>query len=423
VPAPDGAPRAPEPSGLRTSLGELRASSAGLCDRSLADRVATIGRVLERLRDPASAERRELEARLPEATGFAKETVRTGLGLALESWTSEALRALVERELEGFHGRRRISGFPVTSVLLGGALPMPTLLALAAPLVVGSPVLARVSSHDPVTAACFARALEQEDAPLAASLRIVSFPIDDDDAMDAFLSADCVVAYGSDATMRAVAARTTPRQRLVCHGHRISLAVLGPEAGPDEAATAFARDVALWDQQGCLSPVALYLLGHDRVPAAVLDRLAAAFGDAANALPPGRLPPETAATWAAERDTTRVRAAADDSVMLREGPGFALVAEPDAAFRGSPLHRFVRVHPARNREALLAALAPLSPHLASVGWAGIDRQDAAALAAALPSLSVSRICSLGRMQAPPLDWCHDQQGVLLPLARLCDVEA
>ncbi|MEN8159524.1 MAG: acyl-CoA reductase [Myxococcota bacterium] len=422
MPAPDRTVTAPDPFTLREALGELRARGGGLRERSLDSRVAALGRVLERLRDPAGAERRELEARLPEATGFAKETVRAGLALALEGWTADALRELVARELGGFHEQRRITGFPVTSVLLGGALPMPTLLALATPLVLGSPVLARVSSHDPVTAVCFARALDHEDAQLAASLRIVSFPSDDGDAMSAFLSADCVVAYGSDATMRAVAARTTPRQRLLRHGHRISVAVLGEDAEPDEAATAFARDVALWDQQGCLSPVALYLLGHERVPEALLHRLGAAFVDAANVLPPGRLPPEAAVAWTAERETARVRAAAEGSVRLREGPGFVLVAEPDAAFRGSPLHRFIRIHPVRDREALLEALAPLAPHLTSVGWAGVDGEDAAALAAELPSLGVSRICPLGHMQAPPLRWCHDQQGVLLPLARMSDVE-
>jgi len=37
---------------------------------------------------------------------------------------------------------------------------------------------------------------------------------------------------------------------------------------------------------------------------------------------------------------------------------------------------------------------------------------------ALNQLGVSRICSLGAMQAPPFSWCHDGRGVLLALARL-----
>jgi len=387
--------------------------------------VEALGRALERLRDPGSAERRELEAGLPEATGFAPATVRAGLDRALAGWTVRSLRELVADELERGGKARLATGFPVTAVLLGGAVPTPTLLALAAPLVLGSAVLTRPSSHDPVTAAVFARALAAEDALIGAALEVTSFPHDDAPAMGALLSAECVVAFGSDETMRSVAGRISPAQRLVLHGHRLSVAVLGEGAHSgaalDAAADALALDVALWDQQGCLSPVALFVLGVESVPVALLDRLAAAFERAAARLPRGRTQLDAAAAVAHERDTAELRAAAGESVRVRSGPAFTLVAEPDARFRGSPLERFLRIHPARDAAALRAALAPLGPHLAAVGVAGL-RAPAGGLEAELAGLGVSRICPLGAMQAPPLAWCHDGRGVLLPLARLADVE-
>jgi hypothetical protein len=381
--------------------------------------------VLERFRDPRSEERRELEARLPEASGFARETVRAGLDLALERWTARALCELVEAEL-GLGGKTRLAaGFPVTAVLLGGAVPTPVLGALVAPLVLGSPVLARVSSHDPVTAEIFSRSLAAEDAGLGAALRVVSFPSHDAAGMAAFLSAECVVAYGSDATIAAVAAHMGPAQRLVRHGHRVSVAVLGAGAlsGPalERAAGALALDVALWDQSGCLSPVALYVLGGERIPAAVLERLAAAFERIGERLPAGRADARAAAALAVERATAELRAAAEPGLALALGRGFSLVAETDAGFRGSPLQRFLRIHPVSGPDALLAALAPLAPHLAAVGVAGLGGL-AGRIAPELAALGASRICPLGRMQAPPLAWCHDQPGVLLPLARLLDAE-
>ncbi|MGH7288135.1 MAG: acyl-CoA reductase, partial [Myxococcota bacterium] len=335
-----------------------------------------------------------------------------------------ALRELVEDEL-GSKGKGRIaSGFPVTAVLLGGALPTPTLLALAAPLVLGSPVLARPSAHDPLTAEVFARALAA-DAELAAALEVISFPSRDAAAMGALLSADCVVAFGSDQTIAAVAARVTPVQRLVPHGHRLSVAVLGGAAlagaALEAAADALALDVALWDQQGCLSPLALYVLGEERVPASLFGRLALAFERAAQRLPRGRIDAQVAAALAGARETAELRAAAGEDVQVLTGAAFMLVAETDASFRGSPLHRFLHVHPVRSPEALLAALAPLGPHLAAVGVAGLGSL-AGQLEPELAALGASRVCPLGTMQAPPLGWCHDQQGVLLPLARLADVE-
>ncbi len=410
---------------MRAALARLCAASGRLRERSRSERVDGLGRVFERFRDPSSAERRELEARLPEATGFAASTLREGLDLALAGWTARALRELVEDEL-GSMGKARIAcGFPVTAVLLGGALPTPTLLALAAPLVLGSPILARPSAHDPLTAQVFARALAAEDAELAAALEVISFPSHHAAAMGALLSADCVVAFGSDETIAAIAARVTPAQRLVPHGHRLSVAVLGEAAlggaALDAAAGALALDVALWDQHGCLSPVALYVLGGERVSPLLFERLALAFERAAARLPRGRVDAQGAAALEDARETAELRAAAGEDVRVRTGAAFTLVAEPDAGFRGSPLHRFLRVHPVRGPEALLEALAPLGPHLAAVGVAGLGSL-AGGLEPELAALGASRVCPLGTMQAPPLAWCHDQQGVLPPLARLADVE-
>jgi hypothetical protein len=97
------------------------------------------------------------------------------------------------------------------------------------------------------------------------------------------------------------------------------------------------------------------------------------------------------------------------------------VAEADARFRGSPLGRFLRVHPMRGPGELLDALAPLAPHLAGVGSAGLGAL-AGRLEPELAALGAARVCPLGTLQAPPLAWCHDQPGVLLPLARLADIE-
>jgi hypothetical protein len=410
---------------VRAAREGLLAAGDALCRRPRAERVQALGRALERLRAPGSPERRRLEQELPQASRFSPAIVREGLARALAPFSAAALDALVERELGALGKGRIATGFPLTAVLLGGGVPTPALPALAAPLVLGSPVLVRTSSHDPVTARVFAAALAEEDPELAAALALVSFPSDDDAALAELLAAPCVVAFGSDETVTAVGARLGPAQRFVRHGHRLSVAVLGEAAlsgrGLEDAAAALALDVALWDQQGCLSPVAAYALGVDRVPDEVLAALEAAFAEAASRWPRGRLPADASARFRVEQDTAELRAAAGADVRVARGSAFVLVAEPDAAFRGSPLHRFLRIHPAPSPEQLLAALAPLGPHLAAVGVAGLG-PVAGRLAPELAGLGAARVCPLGTLQAPPLEWCHDQLGVLLPLARLTDVE-
>jgi Acyl-CoA reductase (LuxC) len=410
---------------VEAALARVREAGAALRRRSLHERVGILGRVFERLREPGSAERLALERELPAATGFAPATIREGLARALPAFSAAALAALVERELGALGKRRIASGFEATALLLGGGVPMPVFSASAGPLLLGSPVLARTSSHDPVSARVFRSALEAEDASVAHALELVSFPSDDDAALSALLEAPCVVAYGTDATMAALSSRLAPSQRFVRHGHRLSVAVIGEAALEGSAlraaAAALALDVALWDQQGCLSPVALYVLGAERVPDALLAALADAFEEAAQRWPRGRLPVAAAAQQARERETAELRAAAEPSLRVVSRRDFTLVAEPDATFRGSPLGRFLRVHPAPDVERLLAALTPLGLHLAAVGVGGLGAHGGG-LAPALAALGAARICPLGQLQAPPLDWPHDQVGVLLPLARLTDVE-
>lgn len=415
---------------VRRTLGRLRSQGEQLRRRPPQAIVEALGALLERFRDPAAPERRRLEAELPAATGFSAAAVREGLSLALADWTAQALHALVRAELGpglGVGGSRRAAGFPVSAVLLAGALPTPTLAAILAPLLLRSPVLLKPSVHDPVTAPLVAEALAALDPELGRCVAVAAFRGADEKPLEAFLEAELVVATGSDETVGQIARRVRPPQRLVVYGHRLSVAVIGSAAqrgpGLEEAATALALDVALWDQLGCLSPVAAWVHAPSgRIAEEQLEVFANAFSETARRIPRGRLEPAAAAAVADARASAELREAAGQAVALRVGDGFTLVAESAAEFRESPLHRFLRLHPYRDAGELAAALRPLAPHLAAVGIAGLADPADAPLREALSSLGASRICPLGRMQAPPLGWCHDGQGVLLPLARLTDLE-
>src|SRR5262249_3872569 len=159
-----------------------------------------------------------------------------------------------ERELGGIAGlegcgRAAASGFETTSVILAGQVPMPTLLALLSPLLLRSPVLAKAAARDPVTPRIAARAIAEVDSGLGRALAVVAFPGEDAELAAALLEAECVVATGSDATIEAVRARVRGARRLVVHGHRLSLAALGPGATRGAAlhgaAAGLALDVAL----------------------------------------------------------------------------------------------------------------------------------------------------------------------------------
>jgi hypothetical protein len=386
---------------VREALANVRAAALRLRERDPDEILLALGDVLETWRDPASEPRLRLARELPAATGFSGPVVERGLALAHERWTRAALRELWDGEA----GAGAV-GFETTSVLLAGAIPMPTLLALLAPLVLRSGVLARPASRDLLTARVVADSVRARDPLLADALAVIEFDHGDPGAVAAFLAADCVVATGSDATVAVVTEQT--RGALVTRGHRLSVAVLGDGTDAEAATRALAVDVALWDQLGCLSPIAAYVLGSPAAAQRTADALADALDHVEAELPRGLVPTEAAAQIAHERAEAELRRAAGAGVVLHTGPTWTVVAEADARPRPAPLHRFVRVHPVRDLGALEAALAPYARHLAAIGCAGV----------ALPSAyGASRRCAVGTMQAPPLDWRQDGIGVLVPLIR------
>jgi hypothetical protein len=52
---------------------------------------------------------------------------------------------------------------------------------------------------------------------------------------------------------------------------------------------------------------------------------------------------------------------------------------------------------------------------------GTSREREPLIAAAMAG-GGSRVCALGRMQLPPLDWRHDGRGAIEPLLRTIDFE-
>ena len=223
-------------------------------------------RVLEGWSDPGSAWRRELAGRLPAHAGFSAATVHKGLAMGLEHWRGSALEAIVKREI-GDPGRLDaagpavITGFDHTVCILAGSIPMPTIQALLLPLALRSPVLAKSASRDDLTARALAQSLAEIDPLLGRCVEVVDFDSSNEEASARLLESPCIVAMGSDATLAKLREKVRPHQRWVGYGHRLSVVVKGARASNDAWAESMALDIALWDQSGCLSPAAIYVVG------------------------------------------------------------------------------------------------------------------------------------------------------------------
>ena len=418
---------------VEAAKGRLDVARRRLVARSREGILAVLGTVFDQWRDPGSKWRRRFMDEFPERSGFSPEVARAGMDLALETWTGDALARAVQAELEPAPGASPhwLSPFSMTSVILGGAIPMPSLLASVLPLCAQSPVLIKPASRDPVTPGLLAEAIAEVDPELGRCIEVVAFPSGDGESLGRFLAAECVVATGSNETIRQIRSRIRTSQRFVAYGHKLSVAVVRAEGwqspDPRAVAEALARDIALWDQLGCLSPLAIYLVGPEaaRQTPAFGEALADALQNLHRSLPRGETPLEAASAIQQEREEARIRGAGGDAVTVFESSGtdWTVIGESDAQWRPAPLHRFVRVHPVPRVDDLGEALRPIVRNLSSVALAGFTPGDGLTeVGRELSRVGVARLCEAGRMQAPALGWHHDGQPILLPLARFTGIE-
>jgi len=231
--------------------------------------------------------------------------------------------------------------------------------------------------------------------------------------------ADAVVVFGSDETIAHFRSRVSAGVPFQAHGHRVSVGVVFDDPGC-ESVTAAARDVSLYDQQGCLSPHDIYVRETEGFAARTYAARLAEAMEAFNRLTP-RAPLGISgnAAIADLRASYAFRSANDPRVQLwtsASSTDWTVIYEEDPWFATSPLNRVVFVKPLP--ADLAAALAPVSGWLGAIGIHPATPENAGRVAL----LGASRICPLGSMQFPPATWHAEGLPNLGSLVRWVDFE-
>lgn len=237
------------------------------------------------------------------------------------------------------------------------------------------------------------------------------------DLPDAWIKeAGAVVVFGSDETVAGLRKRVPNGVPFQAHGHRVSFGIVLGDG--EVAATLAARDVSLFDQNGCLSPHDIYVAeSAGQTARGFAGRLAVEM-DKFNAHTPRRkLGIGEAAAIVDLRASYAFRSAGDVRVQMWTSEGstdWTVIFEEDSWFATSPGNRVIFVKPLP--ADLDATLAPVRPWLAAAGiWpATIDNADR------VSGSGVSRICALGDMQFPPLTWHAEGFGNLASLITWVD---
>lgn len=384
-----------EEAALRAAIDRLEESGHALRERDPASIAEALARAWELIADPELAPGRAARELLPASTDLSLPMVAWAIATTFERAGAreleEAARCVQPRE-------GTIAAPPRLAVLvLAGNVFTACVQPITFALLSRAPVLVKASSRDDVLPRLFHAALAEADPAIADACAVVSFAGGTPALEATMLSrADVVSAYGSDATLTAIRARIGASTTFVGHGSGLGagyVSAIADEASAREIASAFALDVAAYDQRGCLSPHAIWVERGGAIEApAFAELLSEALGERERELPRGALTPEAAAAQLQWRGVAAARG------RLFEGDGWAVSYEATSALRISPGWRNVLVLDAADRAAFAEAVLPLGAHLKVIGATG----DRLAIARALSAPLCPRICAPGMMQRPSL---------------------
>jgi hypothetical protein len=354
---------------------------------------------------PSSPERRTLDPALRSAASLSQAGLDQSLSALLGGFVGHPLHELARRAASHPAELRREPG-PIVVILPAEPLGLVVQTLLPA-LLARRPVLCKTATREPWFTPAFTAALARRLPALAPAVAVVTWPggeaASERLALDA---AGVVVAYGGAAAVRQLA-RRVPVDRLVVFGPKLSVAILGEDAELAATARGFARDVALFDQHGCLALQAVWVVAPASEPTvdAAHQRAARFARHLAEALaeqpPPGPAALEALAGQRQVEMEATLRGLAFDWVAPGRPAHGLVVVDPEPRLAPSPGGRTVRLHPVARLADVAGALAPWRGQLQGVGLGGTSTWP---LVPALRELGASWLAEPGQLQCPDALW-------------------
>ena len=438
------------PDDLLRWIESLRAArEEHLARRPIAKTIQSLDRASRRFLDPGDSARREAVESLARAGRFTAPMLERALDDAFQPVTRGGLTKWIQSEIGAVQAldrpapgpsgmTRRAHGPEWMLQIYAGNIPTLPVWPIYSALILKSALLAKTSAQEPLLAPLLAKTIAEVDETLGACLAVVWWKGGTSDLDRTALSlAPAVLAFGGEEAMASVG-RQSPRDAVrVLHGPKVSIGYVERRALSYAAlrslAARAALDVSMFDQQGCLSPHALYVERRGEVsPAKFAEALAAALESHAHLLPRGVMATKDAASVQLFRAQARFEAAGSAAGSVAGAAGTQVLESPDATawtvaleagagFEPGPTHRTVRVHVIDGFDELARGLRGTTSFIEAVGLEarGPERTR---LAAAFSALGIPRVAPIGELQRPSPLGTHGGVRRLLPFVTWTTVE-
>ena len=288
-------------------------------------------------------------------------------------------------------------------MVLAGNLPGLAVQSLLPSLALRRPILLKSPSAEPHFTPAFLSALARRLPAAAGAMAVLRWKGGDEGFEEPLLArAGKILAYG-DSDSIADLRRRSPAP-VLGYGPRISLAVIAAGTDPESVAKGLARDIALFDQRGCLSIHGIFTAGG---PAPLARALGRSLEVLAARWAPGPIALEEAATARQEIETAHLQGLEVLELPLGHG---AVIVDPEVRLKASPGLRTVRIHRLEDLEGLPSRLSSWQDLLQGVAMVGLEE-----LRPPLRALGVSRFARPGELQSPDVTW---HNGGVSPLEAL-----
>ncbi len=310
-------------------------------------------------------------APLVKSTGLSVENVRVGLARHVEHATDEEIDALVANA----HSAESVH------VILSASVFVAPVRAVALALAASDHVTVRSSRREPVFAEALVRAFDDARLTLAPDLA----PRD--------VARGEIHIYGTNDTIASVRKAAQSGVIVRAHGTAMSVAVVTKNFA--RAAEKLAEDVTAFDQRGCLSPRAAFVVSHGDDDARAFAR---ALFDALEAR--AKIVPRGALEKGELEDLAWWESTMQYAGTLHRGASCAVGALDETVY--PPSGRHMLVHSIRDVGDLTRAIAGDARFVIAIGT------DALAEVRAFAA-SQMRVTELGELQRPPLDGPVDRR--------------
>lgn len=333
---------------------------------------------------------------LSRATGLSQRHLQEGLRCQFSGW------ARCERDPGSWQWPAPLSS-NVAVVAAGNvpgvAVPAAVLLSAA-----GLPVVVKQASADRWLLPWLIEVFEERHPDWAAGIVAQYWPAGSPELEQVLQSADRVIAFGSRETLQEL--RQRYEERLLAFGPKFSVAIVTADGISPNCVGALARDVALYQQRGCLSVQAVFVIGTTQVATAFADDLADALECTVTRL-----------GYAEEITADRMRKHALCNTLALLGHRYwanddlrwLVMLVPEFSAERLVGNNTVQVIPVASLQQALGFLQPYRAYVQGCALCGMAIES---VEDRLRTAGFSYVASAGAMQSPPLDWANE--GIRLP---------